>query len=286
MGLEINITPGVFDDTITYQSPAHRPDLGSIMGFAREAGAAFDREFAGSEPMVADGDVGSIYDFLDVDVWSDKCNRFSVRMAVNVRIAPSPNWLQARLVSCGITPVNNVTDLVRYVCLEYGQPIIAIDYQHFCCGSLMLCDEFVNDGVMITDGAELSIPISSDNVTAISDTTTQVIFAAANLNNFKGDPMLTLPAVQRVCQLVQILHCGEMTDGVLDLLNYVPQPVTVPLETSGVSKAQAVHYLHLLGIPVKDDVVTIPSFRPDLRTGEDIAREIQRIHNVRIKYGK
>ena len=98
------------------------------------------------------------------------------------------------------------------------------------------------------------------------------------------DPMMTIPAVQRACELVEMLQCGDVLDGIIDIVNYVPQPKTLPLEVdkinrllgTEISKEEMVHYLNLLEIPVEGDTILVPSFRPDLNLMADIAEEVGR----------
>ena len=139
----------------------------------------------------------------------------------------------------------------------------------------------------------------------IMDDTTTVVFESANFDGtsirqtalalgmrtdasgkFEKhlDPMLTLPAVQRACELVELLECGDVLDGTIDILNYIPEPKTLPLEPekinhllgTNISKEDMVKYLNLLEIPVEGDTILVPSFRPDLNLMADIAEEVGR----------
>ena len=141
----------------------------------------------------------------------------------------------------------------------------------------------------------------------IVDDTTMVVFESANFNGtsirqtalalgmrteasgkFEKslDPMMTIPAVQRACELVELLQCGDVLDGVIDIVNYVPQPKTLPLEVdkinrllgTEISKEEMVRYLNLLEIPVEGDTILVPSFRPDLNLMADIAEEVGRAY--------
>ena len=98
------------------------------------------------------------------------------------------------------------------------------------------------------------------------------------------DPMMTIPAVERACELVELLACGDVLNGTIDIINYVPQPKTLPLEVdkinhllgTEISKDEMVKYLNLLEIEVDGDEIKVPSFRPDLNLMADIAEEVGR----------
>ena len=306
------------------QVPDNRADCHSITGLARESAAAFGLSMNRREPHVEETEAGSIYDYLDVDVSAEwQCNRYTARMVVNLRPGPSPAWMQQRLLACGIQPENNITDIANYVTLEYGQPVCAFDYSSIPNQMLMIREAEEGEIITSADGTvhtlEAGMLVTSDYFAPlglagimtgpeaqITPDTTMVVFEAANyrgefirttaaalgihnrhtsLFSLNPDPMLTLPAVQRACELVQQLSAGDVLDGIIDVLNYVPEPRELPLDTEMINsmlgtcmqEEEITEYLETLEIPVADHMIQLPSFRPDLNDIQDIAREIQRI---------
>ena len=303
----------------------NRPDCYSIIGLAREAAAAFGKTMRHHEPVVHGSDAGSIFEHLDVEVPAAQlCNRYSSRMVANVKIGPSPKWLRQRLRANGVRPINNIVDITNYVMLEYGQPMHAFDYRYVSSGKIVVREAEEGETLTTLDGtvrqlkagmlviADDTKPIGLAGImggenSEIVDDTTMVVFESANFNGtsirqtalalgmrseasgkFEKslDPMMTIPAVQRACELVELLQCGDVLDGVIDIVNYVPQPKTLPLEVdkinrllgTEISKEEMVRYLNLLEIPVEGDTILVPSFRPDLNLMADIAEEVGRAY--------
>ena len=323
IGQDINLVIGNNDTIVDFEITNNRPDCYSIIGLAREAAAAFGKSMRHHEPVVKGSDAGSIFDYLDVEVpATELCNRYSSRMVANVKISPSPKWLRQRLRANGVRPINNIVDITNYVMLEYGQPMHAFDYRYV--GNRKIVVREAEDGETLTtlDGnvrnlkagmlviADEHKPIGLAGImggenSEILDDTTMVVFESANFNGtsirqtalalgmrteasgkFEKnlDPMMTIPAVQRACELVEQLNCGDVLDGTIDVINYVPEPRTLPLEVdkinrlmgTEISKEDMVKYLSLLEIPVEGDTISVPSFRPDLLRMADIAEEVGR----------
>ena len=322
-GDDINLVIGNDDTVVDFEITNNRPDCYSIIGLARESAAAFGMEMKHHEPVVKGSDAGSIYDHLDVEVpATELCNRYSSRMVANVKIGPSPKWLRQRLRANGIRPINNIVDITNYVMLEYGQPMHAFDYRYVASGKIVVREAEEGETLTTLDGIVRNLKagmlVIADDAKAIGlagimggenseivDDTTMVVFESANFNGtsirqtalalgmrtdasgkFEKhlDPMMTVPAVQRACELVELLGCGDVLDGTIDVINYVPEPKTLPLEVEKVnrllgteiSKEEMVRYLNLLEVPVDGDTILVPSFRPDLNLMADIAEEIGR----------
>jgi len=322
-GDDINAVIGNYDTIVDFEITNNRPDCYSIIGLARESAAAFGMQMKHHEPVVKGSDAGSIYDHLDVEVpATDLCNRYSSRMVANVKIGPSPKWLRQRLRANGVRPINNIVDITNYVMLEYGQPMHAFDYRYVSSGKIVVREAEEGETLTTLDGNVRNLKagmlvIADDNKaiglagimggenSEIMDDTTMVVFESANFNGtsirqtalalgmrteasgkFEKnlDPMMTVPAVQRACELVELLECGDVLDGTIDVINYVPQPRTLPLEPekinrllgTSISKEDMVKYLNLLEIPVEGDTILVPSFRPDLNLMADIAEEVGR----------
>ena len=323
IGQDINDVIGNNDTVVDFEITNNRPDCYSIIGLARESAAAFGKEMKHHEPVVNGSDAGNIFEKLDVEVPAENlCNRYTARMVANVKIAPSPKWLRRRLRANGVRPINNIVDITNYVMLEYGQPMHAFDYRYITSGKIVVREAEEGETLTTLDGNVRALKpgmlvIADDNRaiglagimggenSEIMDDTTTVVFESANFDGtsirqtalalgmrteasgkFEKhlDPMLTVPAVQRACELVEMLNAGDVLDGTIDIINYVPQPKTLPLEPekinhllgTEISKEQMVEYLRLLEVPVEGDTIMVPSFRPDLNLMADIAEEVGR----------
>ena len=323
VGQDINQVIGNDDTVVDFEITNNRPDCYSIIGLAREAAAAFGKSMRHHEPVVHGSDAGSIYDYLDVEVpATELCNRYSSRMVANVKIGPSPKWLRQRLRANGVRPINNIVDITNYVMLEYGQPMHAFDYRYVSSGKIVVREAEEGETLTTLDGnvrnLKAGMLVIADENRAIGlagimggenseimDDTTMVVFESANFNGtsirqtalalgmrteasgkFEKnlDPMMTIPAVQRACELVELLQCGDVLEGTIDVINYVPEPKKLPLECdkinrllgTDISREDMVKYLNLLEIPVEGDTILVPSFRPDLNLMADIAEEVGR----------
>ena len=323
VGDDINLVIGNDDTIVDFEITNNRPDCYSIIGLARESAAAFGLPMKHHEPVVHGSDAGSIYEKLDVEVpATELCNRYTSRMVANVKIGPSPKWLRQRLRANGVRPINNIVDITNYVMLEYGQPMHAFDYRYVSSGKIVVREAEEGETLTTLDGnvrnLKAGMLVIADDERAIGlagimggenseimDDTTTVVFESANFNGtsirqtalalgmrtdasgkFEKniDPMMTLPAVQRACELVELLECGDVLDGVIDVLNYVPTEKTVKLEPekinnllgTDISREDMVMYLNRLEIPVEGDDILVPSFRPDLNHMADIAEEVGR----------
>ena len=322
-GDDINLIIGNDDTVVDFEITNNRPDCYSIIGLARESAAAFGMQMKHHDPVVKGSDAGSIYEYLDVEVPAEAlCNRYSSRMVANVKIGPSPKWMRQRLRANGVRPINNIVDITNYVMLEYGQPMHAFDYRYVASGKIVVREAEAGETLTTLDGnvrnlTEGMLVIADDNKaiglagimggenSEIVDDTTMVVFESANFDGtsirqtalalgmrtdasgkFEKhlDPMMTVPAVERACELVELLGCGDVLDGTIDVINYVPEAKTLPLEVEKVnrllgteiSKEEMVKYLNLLEIPVDGDTILVPSFRPDLNLMADIAEEVGR----------
>ena len=323
VGDDINLVIGNDDTVVEFEITNNRPDCYSIIGLARESAAAFGMQMTHHEPVVKGSDVGSMYEMLDVEVpATELCNRYTSRMVKNVKIAPSPKWLRQRLRANGVRPINNIVDITNYVMLEYGQPMHAFDYRYVSSGRIVVREAEEGETLTTLDGnvrnlkpgmlviADESKPIGLAGImggenSEILDDTTTVVFESANFNGtsirqtalalgmrtessgkFEKnlDPMMTVPAVQRACELVELLEAGDVMDGMIDIINYVPEARTLPLEPEKINKLlgtkisteDMVKYLNLLEIPVEGNTILVPSFRPDLNLMADIAEEVGR----------
>ena len=325
VGQDINEVIGNDDAVVEFEITNNRPDCYSLIGLARETAAAFNVPLKLHEPVVKGGGPGELMELLDVETPDpDLCLRYTARMVRNVKIGPSPKWMRQRLRAAGIRPINNIVDITNYVMVEYGQPMHAFDYRYVG-GSKIIVRRAGADKTLTTlDGnvrnltpdmlviADETRPVGLAGVmggenSEIAPDTVDVVFESANFDGtsirktalalgmrteasakFEKniDPMLTLPAVNRACELVELLGAGEVLDGVIDILNYIPQPVVLPLEPERINallgtqipEADMIDYLRREQITVSDGKIIVPTWRPDLRRMADVAEEVARFY--------
>ena len=325
VGEDIRTAIGLNDHVVEFEITPNRPDCLSVIGLAREAAATYDRPLKLHEPVVKGGAEGSLADLLDVETEAaDLVPRYTARMVRNVKIAPSPLWLRERLRANGVRPINNIVDITNYVMLEYGQPMHAFDFSCVEGGHIIVRTAREGETIQTLDGNERKLtpsmlcicdenkPVCVAGVmgganSEIVGDTAQVLFESANFNGTsihrtaaalnmrtdassryeKGlDPMNTLKAVERACELVELLGAGEVVDGVMDVIAKDSNPVTVKLEPekvngllgTDVSREEMVRILESLDFTVEGDTIHVPSWRSDVEHYSDIAEEVARFY--------
>ena len=324
-GDDIKPIIGMDDHVVEFEITPNRPDCLSVIGLAREAAATFDAPLSLHQPVVKGGAEGSLVELLDVETpAADLCPRYTARMVRNVKIAPSPKWMRERLRAMGVRPINNIVDITNYVMLEYGQPMHAFDYRYVKGGKIIVRRAEEGEKLTALDGKEHTLNanhlviadehravglagiMGGENSEIVADTT-DVVFESACFDGTcirkgalalgmrteasakfeKGlDPMNTLPAVERACELVELLGAGEVVDGTIDILNHVPQPRVLKLEPeringllgTDVAEDEMVSILKKLDFQVEGDQVTVPSWRGDVIGMADLAEEVARFH--------
>ena len=320
------------DHVVEFEITPNRPDCLSVIGLAREVSATFDVPLTLHDPVVKGGADGVLCELLDVETPDPElCPRYTARMVRNVKIAPSPKWMRERLRSMGVRPINNIVDITNYVMLEYGQPMHAFDYRYVKGGKIIVrrakdgeelttldgqVRKLNRDHLVIADDTRavgLAGIMGGENSEIVADTT-DVVFESANFDGTcirkgalalgmrteasakfeKGlDPMNTLPAVNRACELVELLGAGEVVDGVIDVLNYVPQPRVIRMDPERVNAllgtdippVDMYQYLERVNIVTeKKDFpngpadVIVPSWRGDVEGIADLAEEVARFY--------
>lgn len=259
---------GLHDVTFEFEITSNRVDCFSVLGIAREAAATFGKEFV--PPVVKEtGNGEDVHDYVKVTVKDpDLCPRYTARVVKNIKIAPSPKWMQRRLAAAGIRPINNIVDITNYVMEEYGQPMHAFDYDTLAGHEIVVRraakDEMFTtlDGqqrkmdenvVMICDG-EKSVGIGGimggENSMITDDVKTMLFEAAcfdgtnirlsskriglrtdASAKFEKGlDPNNAEAAINRACQLVEELGAGEVVGGMIDVYTTRKEPVRISFE--------------------------------------------------------
>ncbi len=317
---------GLHDTVFEYEITSNRVDCYSILGIAREAAATFDKPFV--PPVVEVKEAGDdVNNYIKVSIEdTDLCTRYCARVCKNIKIGPSPEWMQRRLAASGIRPINNLVDITNYVMEEYGQPMHAYDLSTIAGGQIIVRrakdgDEFVtldgqtrkldNNVLMICD-AEKEIGVAGimgGENSMITDEVKTVLFEAATFNGpnirksakrlglrteasgifEKGlDPANAKAAIDRACQLIVELGCGEVVSGTVEeglpikplrVLPFEPAKYNALLGTS-VTEEQMLAIFKKLEVEVRDGKdgkeLVIPSFRQDLAGRADMAEEVAR----------
>ena len=312
------------DTAVEFEITSNRPDCLSVIGLARETAASFDKELCVKAPEVkyADGDIN---DYLKVSISAPElCYRYAARVVKNVKIEPSPMWLRARLRASGVRPINNIVDITNYVMLEYGQPMHAFDYS--CIDGSSIVVRRANDAenfrsldsndhtlssndLVIADSKKavaLAGVMGGEN-SEIKDDTKTVVFESAcfmgssvrvsaksqgmrteSSGRFeKGlDPENCMPALDRACELVNMLGAGEVVCGTID--EYPGKKDTTVLDFeceryneflgTDISAEKMTEILLSLGFGISEGKITVPSWRADCGCMNDIAEEVVRIY--------
>lgn len=324
-GDDIKPIIGADDHVVEFEITPNRPDCLSIIGLAREAAATFGKELMLHEPQVKGGADGVLTELLSVEVPAvDLCPRYTARMVRNVKIAPSPKWMREKLRAMGVRPINNIVDITNYVMMEYGQPMHAFDYRYVKGGKIIVRRAGEGEELTTLDGnvrklnanhlviaddtraVGLAGIMGGENSEIVSDTV-DVVFESANFNGTcirkgalalgmrteasakfeKGlDPMNTLPAVNRACELVELLGAGEVVDGVIDVVNELPEQKVLDLRPDKVNALLGTDVdvktmqkiLKSLDFGVDGEKISVPSWRGDVEHYSDLAEEVARFY--------
>ena len=265
---------GLHDTVVEYEITSNRVDCYSVIGIAREAAATFDKPFV--PPVVKEtGNEEDVNDYIKVRVEDkDLCKRYVARVVKDVKLAPSPKWLQRRLAADGIRPINNIVDITNYVMEEYGQPMHAYDLDTINGREIIV--KRANDGDKYTtlDGQERNLdsnilmindangPVGIAGImggenSMITDNVKNILFEAACFDGTnirlsarrvglrtdasgkfeKGlDPNNAEDAINRACALIEELGAGTVVGGMVDIYDGVKEPVTIPFEPHKINK--------------------------------------------------
>ncbi|GFI17195.1 phenylalanine--tRNA ligase beta subunit [Lachnospiraceae bacterium] len=317
---------GMRDTVFEYEITSNRVDCYSVLGIAREAAATFRKPFVPPVVEVKENEE-DINDYISVEVQDpDLCTRYCARVCTNIKIAPSPKWMQERLRASGIRPINNLVDITNYVMEEYGQPMHAFDLDTVAGHKIIVRrakdgDEFQTldeqvrkldkEILMICDGEkEIGIAgIMGGENSKITDNVKTVLFEAATFNGpnirksakrlglrtdasgkfEKGlDPHNAQDAINRACQLIQELGCGEVVKGMVDVCQPMKEKVRIKFEPqrindllgTDVSEKDMLDIFQMLEIEYdeKTGELTAPTYRQDLLCCADIAEEVARFY--------
>ena len=313
------------DSVIDFEITNNRPDCLSVRGLARESAVTFNTALNLHSPAVTEKGEGNISDYLSIEIAApDLCPRYTGRMVKRIKIEPSPYWMRRRLRASGVRPINNIVDITNYVMLEYGQPMHAFDYA--CLKGKKIIVRRANEGELLKtlDGNDRKLstdmlviadegdPTGVAGVmggfeSEITEKTTTIVFESANFNGTsirrtstalgmrtdassryeKGlDPLNTLPAIERACELVTLLGAGEVVSGHVDVIAAEAKPLVLALDAArinallgtSVSEEYMIDVLKKLGFIVDSGMVTVPSWRSDVEGYADIAEEVARFY--------
>ena len=324
VGMDIRELIGAFDTQVEFEITPNRPDCLSVIGLAREAAATFGSELKLHTPVVK-GSGGKASDYVSVTIENPElCPRYTARVVKNVKIGPSPRWMRRRLRASGVRPISNIVDITNYVMLEYGQPMHAFDFSCVEGGKIVVRTAREGESITTLDDKPHALTTSmlcicdenkpvcvagvmgGANSEIIGDTGV-VLFEAANFSGpsvrrtsnalgtrtdssgrfEKGlDVMNTMAAVNRACELVELLGCGEVVDGVVDVFPAPPAQTVVKLEPekingllgTEVSESEMRRILEKLDFELHGDDILVPSFRGDVEHYSDIAEEVARFY--------
>ena len=317
---------GLRDTVFEYEVTSNRVDCYSVIGIAREAAATFRKPFYLPEVKVQ-GNSEKVEDYISVEVQDmDLCPRYCARVCKNIKIGPSPKWMQRRLAASGIRPINNLVDITNYVMEEYGQPMHAYDLDTIAGHKIIVRRAKDGDVFRTLDGQDRSLDsdvlmicdaekevglagIMGGENSMITDDVKTVLFEAATFNGAnirksakriglrtdasgkfeKGlDPYNAEAAINRACQLIEELDCGEVVGGIVDVHGAMKDKVVLPFEPeqynkllgTDVSKEEMLEIFKMIEVDYDPETneLTVPTFRQDLLRRCDIAEEVARFY--------
>ena len=326
VGQDIKEVLDLNDVVVEFEITPNRPDCLSVIGLAREAAASYNTPLNLSSPKVKGANDGDkIENYVSVEVLdTELCPRYTARVVKNIKIEPSPKWLRTRLRNSGIRPINNIVDITNYVCLEYGQPMHAFDLRYLAGGKIVVrragADEKIttlddverqlNDKMLVIADAQKAVGIAGvmgGQNSEINENTKTIVFESANFYGpsirttargvglrteasgryEKGlDPENTLPAIERACELIEMLGAGEVVDGIIDIYGKKQPKAEIAFDAEKINKFLGTDIpeqfmldtFKLLDIEYKNGKLYPPSFRADLLCMQDIAEEVVRIY--------
>ena len=276
---------GLDDVVVEYEITSNRVDCFSVLGIAREAAATFGKEFV--PPVVTEtGNSENVNDYIKVKIEdTDLCSRYCARVVKNIKIAPSPEWMQHRLAAHGIRPINNIVDITNYVMEEYGQPMHAYDMDTIANNEIIVRRAKKDEPFVTLDGQERTLdesvlmicdgekPVGLAGImggenSMITDNVSTMLFEAACFDGTnirlsskkvglrtdasakfeKGlDPNNAIDAINRACQLIEELGAGEVVGGVVDVYPNVKTGRRIKLDAAWINK--------LLGTDISEETM-------------------------------
>lgn len=274
---------GLRDANVEYEVTSNRVDCFGVIGIAREAAATFRKPFC--PPVVTEvGNDEKTEDYISVDIENEKlCSRYVARVVKDIRLAPSPEWMQRRLAACGIRPINNIVDITNYVMEEYSQPMHAYDLDTIAGQKIVVRNAKAGEKFTTLDGQERELDdsilmicdgekavgiagIMGGENSKITDDVKTMLFEAACFDGTnirlsgkklgmrtdaqakfeKGlDPNTTREAMDRACQLIEELGAGTVVGGCVDVYPNERKEETVAYDPDRIND--------LLGTEISED---------------------------------
>ena len=320
----LDMTSTILDFEIT----SNRPDCLSMIGMARETAATLNESYKMPELNYKPSCSENIQNTLKVEIKDKLCKRYMARGIKDIKIEPSPSWMQERLLEAGVRPINNIVDITNFVMLEIGEPMHAYDIREIKSGTIVV--ERAKDGEKFTTLDEEERQLDQNMLTIkdgdkaiglagimgglnseIRENTSCIVFECANFDGtnirvssqklalrteasgrFEKDldPNLAEVAMNRACNLVEMLKAGKVMEGTIDVYNEKVEPHSVDVDFNWVNKflgteipkEDMVDYLSRLELKtqLKGDLlhIDVPTFRGDINIREDVAEEVARIY--------
>ena len=326
IGMDIKEYAGLDDTVVEFEITPNRQDCYCIKGIAREASAVLDMPIKEKQIALKEQGKGNASDYVKIGISAyDLCSRYCGRIITDVVIEPSPEWMRQRLRNAGVRPINNIVDITNYVMLELGQPMHAFDLSYIEGGLINVRRAYDDELVITLDEKERELDssmlvISDANKTVavagvmgamnseVNENTKTVLFESAMFNPTsvritakklgmrtdssalfeKGlDANNTLTAINRACELVEMIGAGKVSKGIIDVHKELPMPNSVLLDSDKVNTLlgtdiklnEMKSILKRLGMNIKpDNTVVVPTFRPDISTYADLAEEVARLY--------
>lgn len=326
IGTDVPELLGMRDVVVEYEVTSNRVDCFGILGIAREAAATFRKPFVPPVVTVKENDEKAS-DYISVEVKdTDLCSRYVARVVKNIKIAPSPEWLKRRLAAVGIRPINNIVDITNYVMEEFAQPMHAYDLDTIADKKIIVKRATNGEKFVTLDGQERELDdsilticdgqkaigiagIMGGENTMITEDVNTMLFEAACFDGTnirlsgkklgmrtdaqakfeKGlDPNNAKLAIDRACQLINELGCGEVVGGYVDVYPEERQPIRVAYDVEKINKMLGtdidedtmVGYFEMIDLPVDRDTkeLIVPTWRQDVKCLADVAEEVARFY--------
>ena len=285
IGSDVPELLGMRDVVVEYEVTSNRVDCFGILGIAREVAATFGKDFVPPVVKVSENNENTA-DYVSVDVQAkDLCSRYVAKVVKNIKLAPSPEWMQRRLAAVGIRPINNIVDITNYVMEEYAQPMHAYDLSTIAGNKIVVKraengekfttldgqERELDDSILTICDGEKTIGIAGimgGENSMITDDVNTMLFEAACFDGTnirlsgkklgmrtdaqakfeKGlDPNNAMAAMERACQLITELGAGEVVGGYVDIYPEVRQPIRVGYDVDKINK--------LLGTDIDEDTM-------------------------------
>ena len=296
IGADIKDILGLGSSIIDFEITSNRPDCLSVVGIARETAATLKTSYKMPNTEYKATCKDRIEDLIKVEIRDTLCRRYMARGIKNVKIEPSPSWMQERLLEAGIRPINNIVDITNFVMLEFGQPMHAFDERELTTKTIVVERAKENEKFVTLDQIERTLDVNVLNIkdgertvaiagimgglnSEVKEDTTSIIFESANFDgtNIRVtskkmglrteassrlekdlDPNMVQIAMDRACHLVEELKAGSVMEGTIDVYNEKLMPHTLEVDSLWINK--------FLGTSLSTDTMKVCLDSLDLNT--------------------